>query len=135
MKNIIFIFAILMVAAFSGCSMNRDAEVKAFVAEVDQLTTEIVRTIDARPAAGVDEAQKLLEARKDKLKTDFEKLKKLRGYELSREMTDQFTEALTKNIATIATLQIKYAEKSATDIHFGKKLDKLSADFNAIFEV
>jgi xylose isomerase len=135
MKNTIFIFAILLAAAFSGCGVNKDAEVKAFVTDVDQLTTEIVRTIDAKPGAGVDEAQKMLDARKDKLKTEFEKLKKLRGYELSREMTEQLTEALTKNIATIASLQIKYAEKSATDIHFGKKLDKLATDYNSIFEI
>ncbi len=135
MKSTLFVLVIALVAALSGCGMKKDAEVKSFIAEMDQVAIDIVRAVDEKPESGIDRAQQILDTRKTKLKAQFETLKQLRGYELSEETTKQFTDAVTKNAGAIAGLQVKYAEKSMSDEKFAEKLDKLSADFNSIFGV
>jgi allophanate hydrolase subunit 1 len=50
-------------------------------------------------------------------------------------MKKKFTDAVTKNVTAVNTLQIKYAGESVTDESFGEKLRKLSTDYNSIFGV
>lgn len=135
MKKSLFSLVVLIATAFSACSVNKDAEVGAFVTEMDKLAAEIVRTVDEKPATGVDEAQKLLDARKAALKSSFEKIKDVRGYELSKEMSRKLTDSVTKNVESVGGLQIKYVEKAAADKKFADKLKKLSDDFNSIYGV
>jgi hypothetical protein len=118
---------------FSGCGLNKDAEVNSFVAEMDKLTVEIVRAVDEKPETGVDHALRLLDARKSEMKARFEKLENVRGFQLSQETKKKFTEAIAKDVESVGSLQIKYAEQSIADESFGQKLNKLSADFNSIF--
>ena len=133
MTGKLFILVILMAMTFSACSFNKDAEVNKFVTEVNQLTTDIVRTVDEKPLAGVDQALTLLEARKNNLRADFAKLQSLRGFQLSKETAKKFTRAVENNVEAVAKLQIKYADKSSEDKNFGQKLNQLSLDFNSIF--
>lgn len=135
MRNTLFILLITFAAVFSGCSMNKDAEVNSFVTDMDKLTGEIVKAVDEKPATGVDRAQQLLDARKTEMKANFEKLKDVRGFQLSEEMKKKFTDAITKNVEAVNTLQIKYVEESIEDQSFGQKLKKLSTDYNSIFGV
>ena len=136
MKSALFILAISLVAALSGCGVKRDAEVKSFIAEVDQVAIDIVRAVDEKPAvAGVETAQQMLERRKPQLKAKFETLKDLRGYQVSEETTKKFSEAVSKNVGAVMELQVKYAEQASEDEKFSEKLNKLSDDFNAIFGV
>ena len=135
MKSAILLMIITLAAAFSACSVNRDAEVKSFIADVDQVAIDIVREVDGRPETGVDRAQQLLDGRKAQLKAKFDNFKNLRGYELSEDVTKRFTEAVTENVSKVTGLQVKYADKSAENAEFAKKLSKLSDDFNSIFGV
>jgi hypothetical protein len=135
MKKSLFGLVVLIALAFAACSVNKDAEVGAFVSEMDKLAADIVRTVDEKPSAGVDDAQKMLDARKADLKAKFEKIKDVRGYQLSKEMSKKLTDSVTKNVESVGGLQIKYAEKSAADRKFGEKLSKLSDDFNSIYGV
>lgn len=135
MRNTLFILLITIAAAFSACSLNKDAEVNSFISEMDKLTNEIVKTVDEKPTTGVDRAQQLLDARKSELKASFDKLKDVRGFQLSEEMKKKFTDAVTKNVTAVNTLQIKYAGESVTNEGFGEKLRRLSTDYNSIFGV
>jgi hypothetical protein len=135
MKSAILLTIVMLAAAFSACSVNRDAEVKSFVADVDQVAIDIVREVDSKPETGVDRAQQLLDNRKEGLKAKFETFKDLRGYQLSGDLTKRFTEAVTENVSKVTSLQVKYADKSAEDAKFAQKLNKLSDDFNSIFGV
>lgn len=134
MKNTLFILIIALVAALSGCG-KKDAEVKSFIAEMDQVAIDIVRAVEEKPDTGVDRAQQILDTRKAQLKAKFDTLKQLRGYELSEETTKQFSEAVAKNVSDVSSLQVKYAEKSLESAKFAEKLNKLSDDFNSIFGV
>lgn len=136
MRKTIFGILILSVMAFAGCSANKDADVKAFMTDVDKITNEITTKINSNPtSAGVEEAQKILDGKKSDLKSRYNKLKELRGYELSEPVMKSFTESVSKNMESVADLQIKNAEKTITDEVFGKKLNKLYTDYNAIFGV
>lgn len=135
MRNTLFILLMTLVAAFSACSMNKDAEVNSFIIDMDKLTNEIVKAVEEQPTLGIDKAQQLLETKKTGMKASFEQLKDVRGFQLSDEMKKKFTDAITRNVEAINTLQIKYVEESVADKSFGQKLQKLSADFNSIFGV
>ena len=135
MKSTLFIFIVALAAAFSACGVQRDSEVKSFIADMDQVAIDIERTVNEKPDTGVDRAQQMLDARKPELKKKFESLKELRGYQLSEATTKEFTDAVARNVEKVGDLQIKYAEKSVDDEKFGQKLSKLSDDFNSIFGV
>jgi hypothetical protein len=135
MRNTLFVLMIACAAVFSGCSMNKDAEINSFITDMDKLTGEIVKAVDEKPSTGVDRAQQLLDARKSEMKASFEKLKDVRGFQLSEEMKKKFTDSVAKNVEAVNTLQIKYVEESIEDKNFGEKLKKLSTDYNSIFGV
>jgi len=137
MRNSLFGLLVAFVLAFSACGgLNKDAEVNSFVAELDKLSAEIVRAVDAKPtAAGVEQAQQILDARKPELKAKFDQLKNLRGYELSQETAKKLTESVAKNVESVGSLQIKHAEKSVGDADFGERLTKLSTGFTSILGV
>ena len=68
MKKIIVFSLLVFCLGMTGCS--KDAEIEAFIKEMDGVTKDIVSKIDANPtAAGVDDAQKAFDARKAELKT------------------------------------------------------------------
>ena len=135
MKSTLFILIVGLVAALSACSVKKDAEVKSFIADVDQVAIDITRAVDEKPETGVDVAQQLLDKRKADLKTKYDKLKLLRGYELSDDVSKRFVDSVAKNVETVNGLRLKYAEEAAEDEKLGQKLVKLSNDFNSIFGV
>ena len=115
-----------------GCG-NGDADINAFTADFDKLTNDVVAKIKATPtAAGIDEAQKMLDGKKAGIKTKLDSLKQLRGYQVSKDSTKKLTDSLTKNLTTINSLKIDYMDKTMSDKDFSEKLNKLVVDFNAI---
>jgi uncharacterized lipoprotein YehR (DUF1307 family) len=135
MKSTLFVLIFTLVAALSGCGVKKDADVKSFIADIDQMALDISRAVDEKPATGVDRAQQLLDARKPELKAKFQTLKDLRGYQISEDTTKEFSDAVTRNVEKVGNLQIKYAEESAENAKLGQKLTKLADDFNSIFGV
>jgi hypothetical protein len=135
MKSTLFVLIFTLVAAFAGCGVKKDADVKSFIADIDQMALDISRAVDEKPATGVDRAQQLLDARKPELKAKFETLKDLRGYQISEDTTKEFSDAVARNVEKVGNLQIKYAEESAENAKLGQKLTKLADDFNSIFGV
>jgi hypothetical protein len=134
MKSTLFVLILALTTAFTAC-VKKDAEVRSFIVDVEQVATEIVREVDGKPEAGIDRAQQILDARRPQLKAKFDSLKELRGYQLSDEATKKFAEAIAENVGLVTGLQVKYAEKSIEDEKFANKLNKLSDDFNSIFGV
>ena len=135
-RNLMVMIAIVMAFSASACGIRKDAEVNSFVAELDKLGADIVRTVDEKPtAAGLDQAQQLLEERKNELKASFEKLKSVRGFQITEETKKKLADSVTKNVAAVNGLRFKHAGKTVSDKEFGQKLSRLSADFNSILGV
>lgn len=133
MKKSLLGLLVLVVMGLAACSsLNKDAEVNAFVSDMDKLAADIVRTVDENPS-DIDKAQQILDSRKGDLKTQFDKLKNIREGQLSTETSKRLIDSVEKNTESVGSLQIKYADKSVDDSKFGEKLRKLSEDYNSIY--
>ena len=137
MKKLVLGLMILTSLVFAACSgAGKDAEVNAFVTDSDKLATEIVQKVKANPTArGIEEAQKILEARKTDLKAKYDKLKTVSGYEVKEETMKKFTDSTFKNIESVNGLKIDYVDQTLEDAVFGEKINKLVTDFNALYGV
>lgn len=88
-----------------------------------------------RLQTAVKEAQKLLDDKKADLKKKYDVLKTARGFEIKEETMKKFTDSVFKNAQAVNGLKLDFVEKTMEDESFGKKIDKLVNDFNAIYEV
>jgi len=112
---------------------KRDADVGAVVDELNSFTQEIVKRVDANPtSAGVDDAQKYFDSRKDEIKGKLDSIKNVRQAQVSEETMKKMTESIGNNAATVAKLQLKYMNQSMRDPALRAKLGKLSQDYNAL---
>jgi hypothetical protein len=133
-RKSVSLLLILVVMALSGC--NKDNEINAVLADFDSFTKELVSKVDANPtAAGVDEAQKYLESRRDEMKGKWDSIKGARGFQVSKETQQKMEESLKNNFMSVMGLQAKYASQTMSDPAFKSKLDKLSKDYQALYEV
>lgn len=138
MKTTIFGILILTILAFAAAcgGVNKDTEVSAFVADIDKVTGDITAKVKANPSvAGIEEAQKILDGKKSDLKARYDKLKELRNFEVSEAVMKKFTDSISRNMESVADLQIENADKTVSDEAFGKKINKLYTDYNQIFGV
>ena len=138
MKGRISCLLILLLAcgaALAGC--KKDTEVNAVIGELDSFTKELVSKVESapNPSAGVDEAQKYLDAHKDDLKAKINSLKELRGYQVSDDTMKKMKESVTEDAMSVAKLQIKYMQQSIRDPAFKAKLDKLLNDYQSLLTV
>lgn len=138
MKTTIFGILILTILAFAAAcgGVSKDTEVSAFVADIDKVTGDITAKVKANPSvAGIEEAQKILDGKKSDLKARYDKLKELRNFEVSEAVMKKFTDSISRNMESVADLQIENADKTVSDEAFGKKINKLYTDYNQIFGV
>ena len=116
-------FTLFLVLAFClslmGCS--KDSEVKAFISELDTVTSEMVQKINA---GDVDGARTAFDSKKESLKTKWDGIKTARGFQVSKEVQKEAIEKVTKNGTALAGAMTGNMMKFATD---KAKLDKLQA--------
>ncbi|HEX8474182.1 MAG TPA: hypothetical protein VF666_09135 [Pyrinomonadaceae bacterium] len=124
-------------ATATGC--KKDADVDEVLGELDGFTKELVSKVETapNPSAGVDEAQKLMDARRAEIASKLESLKNVRGADVSNseETKNKMLESVTNNIMSVAGLQIKYMSQSMQDPSFKAKLDKLVGDYQSLFKM
>src|SRR5205085_8498286 len=102
----------LLIAAFAfgltACS--KDAEVNAFVAELDSVTQEITSKIEASPdLAGVNAAQKAFDAKKASLKAKWDAIKDVVGFQVSADTKKKLDDTAQKDMTAIQSLAEKHA--------------------------
>jgi hypothetical protein len=127
--------ALALCAALAGC--KKDAQIEAALAELHTFSQEIVKRVDGapNPSAGVDDAQKYFDSRKDDIQSKLSDLKGVRNFQVSEETRKKMTEQLTEDVMSVAKLQIKYIGNSMKDPAFKAKLDKLIADYQSLLKV
>lgn len=130
---------LVMACCLAVASCKKDSDVDAVLGELDAFTKDLVSKVETapNPAAGVDEAQKLMDARRDEMAAKLARLREVRGGEVSNseETRHKMLESVTNNIMSVAGLQIKYMTQSMQDPAFKAKLDKLVGDYRALFKV
>ncbi|MFT3742795.1 MAG: hypothetical protein QM785_00745 [Pyrinomonadaceae bacterium] len=132
MKKISLFLVTLFCLGLTGCS--KDAEINAFITELDAATKEIVAKIDANPtAAGIDEAQKAFDGKKAALKAKFQGIKEARGFQVSADTKKKLEESLTNNGKALLDVSMKNAMKLAMDKDAATKFKNLLTDFQGTF--
>lgn len=117
-----------------GCGLNKDAEVNAFAADLEKMTNEMASKIDSNPSeAGVDEAQKVLDAKKDSIKKTFTELKNATGY-VSEDAKKKMMDSMERTSKVISGLGTKHAMALAQDPDAIKKFQKLMNDYAAMLQ-
>ena len=130
MKTITLVALASLTLILTGC--HKDAEVQACITELDATTAEIVKHLETNPtAAGVDEAQKALDARKATIKA---RLDVVRGLE-STQVTDAMIAKLKNSIASsqkaMMDISITAGPKLGTDPAAAAKFKKLTDDYTS----
>ena len=125
--------AVALCALSLAC--KRDADVGAVVDELNSFTQEIVKRVDANPtAAGVDEAQKYFDSRKEEMTGKLASIKNVREAQVSEETKKKMLEGFTNNVMSVSKLQIKYMNQSMRDPALRGKLEKLTKDYTALLQ-
>jgi hypothetical protein len=125
--------AALLCALSLAC--KKDADINAVIAELDTFTKEIVKRVDANPtAAGVDDAQKYFDSKKDDMTAKLASIKDVRDFQVSEETKKKMLETVTNDAMSLSQLQIKYMRNSMSDPAFKTKLQKLTQDYVTLLQ-
>lgn len=122
---LVAIFALSMV----GCS--KDAQINAFMTELETVTNDMSAKIEA---GDVDGAKAAFDAKKDSLKKGVEEIKTARGFQVSEETKKKFEESMTKNGNTLASASMKGVMKMGGDQAKTDKLTALMKEYGEIFK-
>ena len=133
MKKVSLVLFFALCLVFAGCS--KDAEAEAFIAENDAVMKDMTAKIDANPsAAGVDDAQKSFDAKKDSLKSKWDAIKDARGAQVSSETQKKLNDSMTGNMKELTDVSMKNAMKLAMDKEAATKFQKLMNDYGNTFK-
>lgn len=127
--------SLALVVCILSLACKRDEDVGKVVDELNAFTAEVVKRVDANPtSAGVDDAQKYFDSRKDEMKDKLASIKNVREAQVTEETKKKMLESFTNNVMSVSKLQIKYMNQSMRDPALRGKLEKLSKDYNALLQ-
>ena len=129
MRKKILVFVLFACLSLAGCS--KDAEINTAMKDLDEFTTQLIQRIESAQGSvvGIDEAQRFFDSKKQEMQKKLSVLKGARGFQVSEETKKSMTESLTKNITSLASLQIKYVARSVQDPNHKSKFEKLVKDY------
>lgn len=119
----------------AGC--QRELPVDAILAEVDAFTDELVGKVTqaADPSQGVDEAQKLLDGRRNDLAAKIASVKRAGESKDDDEIRKKVMVREIDNGTKVSGLQTKFISRSMNDAAFKEKLDKLVNEYQLMFKL
>ena len=120
----------------AGAGGGKDAGVVGgAVAEVNSFTDELLRKIDSAqdPAAGADEAQAFLDARKGEVKARLDAARASREFQESAEARGRLLDAEVTNIDRVSSLRTRHIDRWMRDPGFKAKLDRLVSNYDALW--
>ena len=132
MKRIALFFVMTATLGLTGC--NKDAQIEAFISELNSVTQDVVAKIDANPtSAGVDEAQKALDARKPALQAKWDAIKDAVGFQVSKAVKDKLESSVKENIKALTDVSMRNVTSLAADKNATTKFQRLMMDFSSMF--
>lgn len=126
------LLALVMVTATTGC--KKDDFVNSTMDELDKTATEIsdaVKNADDKKA-GVAEAQKILDGKKDDLGPKMKELGELRGFQVSEEAMGRMAKSIADDVMKVEGLKIDLMSETMKDAELKTALDKLTSEFTAM---
>jgi hypothetical protein len=132
MKKLTLFLMAMLCLGLASCS--KDAEINAFITELDAVTKDITTKIDANPsAAGVDEAQKSFDSKKASLTEKWNGIKDAVGMQVSADTKKKLEDSVTNNMKSLMEVSTKHMMKLATDKDASTKFQKLITDYQTTF--
>jgi hypothetical protein len=125
---------LLSALALGSAACSKDKEVEATVNELDVFTKALMEKVKkaATPQAGVDEAQKYLEANRAGMQAKLAGLKTVRGFQISEQTKKKLEASFMSNATAVAGLQLEFAMQAALDQPFRERLEKLVNDYRTL---
>jgi hypothetical protein len=131
MKKIALFLTAVFCFGLTACS--KDAEVNAFITENRAVIEDIVKKVDANPtAAGVDEAQKSLDAKKAGLKAKWDAIKNAPGFQLGADVRKKLSEDVPADMKKLTDAQMKHAVNLGSEGN--AKFSRLVQDYSNIIK-
>lgn len=134
MKTLVSLLVLAACLVSAGCRGPVE-EVKSFLNEKDDVLVQIAKKLEANPSeAGVDEARKIFEARKNDLKAKSEGLRQ-KHLEKYGDLTSMMLESASNDNKLFNNLEVKFAvaclnaHSSAQCDAAKEKLSALEKDF------
>jgi len=126
------VLALCIGIATAGC--KKDDEINTAMSDLSTFTAELVQKVEATQGSieGLDAAQQFLDSKKEVMKKKLGILKEARGFQVSDATKKTMTDSVTKNMTSVASLQIKYVTRSVRDPNYKAKLEKLVKDYTAL---
>ncbi len=136
-RKLLGIWLLLLVGGVWAAGCKREVQVDAVMSEVDAFTDELVKrvTTNTDPSAGVDEAQKFLDGRREELASKIASVKRAGAYQSDDGVRKQVMVREIDNGTKVSGLQTKFISLSMNDAEFKAKLDKLVDDYQLMFKV
>jgi ABC-type transporter Mla subunit MlaD len=106
--------------------------IKSLAAFTEELASKVETAEDTK--AGLDAAQKLLDARKGELAARVASLRASPQVKSDAAARGRLLESEVDNTERVHRLQVKYSDASTRDADFKARLDKLVSDYDAIFK-
>lgn len=128
-KLTVFLLAIFALSLV-GCS--KDAQINAFLTELETVTNDMSAKIET---GDVDGAKAAFDAKKDSLKKNWEEVKTARGFQVSEETTKKMQESMSKNASTLSSATMKGVMKMGGDRAKSEKLQALMKEYGDIFKI
>lgn len=133
MKKLIIFSTFIFSICSAGCS--KDADVAAFISELDAATKEIVTTVDSDPtSAGVDRAQRSFDARKPALTAKWNAIKDAVGIQVSGDTKKKLEDSVKNNMKALTDVSLRNMLKMTTDKEAGQKFQRLLTDYGKTFQ-
>lgn len=128
--SLLLVLAYMMLA--TACA-KKDDQINSFLNDINSFTDEMVNKVGAapNPSAGVDEAQKYMDAHKSEMKGKFDSIKNISENQVSEETKKKMQDNLYQDGVKVGQLTAKYGSDPAIKA----KLEKLTQDFQDLFKM
>jgi hypothetical protein len=122
----------LVCLTFVSC--KRDDEFKSLIKDIDDLSTQIVQTVEQGKGsvASIDAAQKVIEARRDGIQKKMKELSSVANFQVSEETRKAMEASLTKNVTAVVGLQMTYMMQSIQNPAIKGKLEALTKNYQTL---
>ncbi len=122
----------LVCLTFVSC--KRDDEFKSLIKDIDDLSTQIVQTVEQGKGsvASIDAAQKVIEARRDGIQKKMKGLSSVANFQVSEETRKAMEASLTKNVTAVVGLQMTYMMQSIQNPAIKAKLEALTKNYQVL---
>jgi predicted RNase H-like nuclease (RuvC/YqgF family) len=112
------------------------ADLGETIAALGAFTKELTAKVESaeETKAGLDDAQKLLDARKTEMAARVASLRASTKAKADASARGSLLEAEVDNTERVHRLQVKYSDASSRDPDLKERLDKLVSDYDSIFK-